>query len=85
MRTIEPRLAAFLNRCGCVADRLKISRSRLSTLLLSDGKRLDQLASGESDIGIQRLSRAEALLAEMEGQAPTASALARSASRDKAA
>lgn len=85
MQSNEPRLSAFLERCSRAAERLKISRARLSTLLFQDGKRLDQLASGASDIGILRLSRAERLLAEMEGQPPSQSAIARSATRDRAA
>lgn len=85
MQSNEPRLTAFLDRCRRAAERLKISQARLSTILFKDGKRLDQLASGESDIGILRLSRAERALSEMEGQTPTPSAIARSASRERAA
>jgi len=85
MQSSEPRLSAFLDRCSRAAERMKISRARLSTLLFKDGKRLDQLFSGDSDVGILRLSRAETLLAEIEGQPPTQSALARSASRERAA
>lgn len=85
MRTSDPRLTAFLARCEQVADRLKISRATLSTRILSDGKRLDQLHAGDSDIGILRLAKAEKTLAVLEGQSPTPSALARRATEDRAA
>lgn len=83
MSSTDPRLASFLNRCDLVAKRLQISRARLSTRLLADGKRLDQLALGRSDIGILRLSRAERLLSALEGESPTRSAMARAAKSDR--
>lgn len=84
MHSPDPRLSAFLARCEQIAARLRISRATLSTRLLSDGKRLDQLYAGDSDIGILRLARAEQMLAGMEGQSPTPSALARRATEDRA-
>jgi len=67
MELLDPRLAAFLGRCDLVAGRLKIKRSTLSTKLFMDGKRLDALARGGSDIGIGRLATAERELAALEG------------------
>jgi len=83
MTQIDPRLSAFLARCDRLADRLRVSRATLSSRLLLDGKRLDDLASGRSDIGIRRLSRAERELAALEGLEPTPQALGRRASRDR--
>lgn len=83
MTQLDPRLAAFLVRCDTLADRLSVSRATLSSRLLMDGKRLDDIASGRSDIGIRRLSRAERDLAALEGLTPTTQALARRASRAK--
>lgn len=70
MPRIDPRLTAFLSRCDAVGVRLRIRRSTLSTKLFKDGKRLDALASGESDVGIGRLAQAETDLAALEGQSP---------------
>ena len=83
MTQIDPRLAAFISRCDLLAERLSVSRATLSSRILLDGKRLDDIASGRSDIGIRRLSRAERDLAALEGLEPTAQALGRRASRDR--
>lgn len=69
MEPLDPRLAAFIGRCDLVAQRLKIKRSTLSTKLFMDGKRLDALVRGGSDIGIGRLAAAERELAALEGLA----------------
>jgi hypothetical protein len=69
MAQIDPRLSAFLARCDQVAARLRLKRSTLSTKLFLDGKRLDALAGGESDVGIGRLAKAEQELAALEGVA----------------
>lgn len=70
MGQIDSRLSAFIHRCDSAGERLNIKRSTLSTKLFMDGKRLDALASGESDIGIGRLAKAERELAALEGTAP---------------
>lgn len=61
----------FLQRCDAYAARRGISRSRLSTLLFNDGKRLDALAAG-SDVGVLTLERVEGLLSDMEAKLPEA-------------
>jgi hypothetical protein len=65
MAYLDPRLAAFLKRCDAVAGGLGVKRSTLSTKLFKDGKRLRVLASGNSDIGIGRLAKAERELAQL--------------------
>lgn len=65
MPQIEPRLSAFLRLCDGAARDLGISRSTLSTKLFTDGKRLDTLNGGKSDIGIRRLAAAEVELATL--------------------
>lgn len=85
MTQVDPRLAAFIGRCDRLAERLFVSRATLSLRLLRDGKRLDDIASGRSDIGVQRLSRAERDLAAMEGDDPTPQAIGRRASRERRA
>jgi hypothetical protein len=62
-------IADFVSRCDAFALRRGWSRSTLSTLLLKDGKRLEQLASGQSDIGARRLEQAKRDLAALEPQA----------------
>lgn len=76
MAQLDPRLAAFISRCDTLAPRLRLKRSSLSVKLFADGKRLDALATGESDIGIGRLARAERELSALEGSAPQAAAAA---------
>lgn len=61
-------ITTFLTRCDAVADQHKMARSTLSTRLFNDGKRLKQLAGGESDVGVRRLAAAEKALAELEKQ-----------------
>lgn len=63
---LDARLQNFLDRCDAECNRLGVKRSTLSTRLFKDGKRLNQIASGNSDIGIGRLALAEADLAAME-------------------
>lgn len=55
---------AFLRDCDAVAQRRCLKRSTVSTAIFRDGKRLDQLARGDSDIGVLRLERAKADLAK---------------------
>ena len=69
MPQLDPRLAAFIERCNAVAAARDITRSTLSTKLFNDGKRLDEIASGASDVGIGRLARAERALATLEEHA----------------
>ena len=64
---LDPRLGTFIMRCDSVAAAIGIARSTLSTKLFNDGKRLAQLAAGESDVGIGRLARAERELSALEG------------------
>lgn len=52
-------ISEFLERCDAVAERRGIRRSTLSTLIFKDGKRLDQLAKGNSDVGVLRLEEAK--------------------------
>lgn len=77
MNRLDPRLQAFLSRCDAFAGRRGIQRATLSTKLFDDGKRLREIASGVSDVGIARLARAEAKLSELEGSSPSQRARAR--------
>jgi hypothetical protein len=81
MAHVDPRILAFISRCDALANRLRISRTTLSTRILFDGKRLDSIASGASDIGVGRLARAENDLSKYESAQPTSQALAREAGR----
>jgi hypothetical protein len=62
-------VSSFLSRCDAACSILGLKRSTLSTKLFMDGKRLDELASGKSDVGIRRLQRALADLAALEQEA----------------
>lgn len=77
----DPRLTSFLARCDHVAARLKITRATLSSRLFNDGKRIEAISGGGSDIGLRRLAQAERDLSALEGTEPTSRALARDASR----
>ena len=59
----------FIRRCDNFAERRRIKRSTLSAWLFNDGRRLDQLAAGKSDVGVQRLSRAVEALSKLEQDA----------------
>lgn len=59
----------FIERCDAFAAGRKIKRSTLSVWLFNDGKRLDQLGRGQSDIGVHRLHRAFVALTELEKMA----------------
>ncbi|USQ97273.1 hypothetical protein [Caulobacter sp. RL271] len=58
-------IETFIQRCDAVASRRGISRSRVSTLIFNDGKKLDFLADGR-DIGVRTLAVAEEKLVELE-------------------
>lgn len=62
----------FISRCDVYAERRGIKRSTLSAWLFNDGKRLDQIAGGQSDIGIGRLARAMEHLTGLENEAEAA-------------
>ncbi|WP_168072839.1 hypothetical protein [Caulobacter sp. SSI4214] len=62
MSQLDPRLSEFVEGCYRYAQAAGLATSTVSTLLFNDGKRLNALASGESDIGIGRLAQAEAKL-----------------------
>jgi len=81
MSSLDPRIAAFISRCDAVAKRLRVSRATMSTRILFDGKRLDSIAAGKSDIGVRRLAKAERDLSAYEGTQPTSQALNREAGR----
>jgi hypothetical protein len=59
----------FINRCDRHCEAAGVSRVWLSKRLFQDTYRLDQLASGETDIGVKRLDRAAADL-EALGRQP---------------
>ncbi len=59
-------LKDFIARCDAVAEKRRMKRSTLSTRLFNDGKRLSQIATGESDVGVRRLAVAEKALAALD-------------------
>jgi hypothetical protein len=59
-------ISEFIVRCDRHCQRAGVSRSWLSKRLFSDTDRLDQLAAGNSDVGVNRLARAVADLATLE-------------------
>jgi len=62
---MDPVLA-FIIRCDAAAARMGLRRTTLSTKLFQDGKRLDGLATGSSDVGVRRLKLADEMLSRME-------------------
>lgn len=72
MNSLDPRISAFIDRCDAVCRLRRIKRATLSTRILHDGKRLEQIAGGVSDIGVHRLARAEKDLAALEAEAEDA-------------
>lgn len=56
----------FITRCDAYQVAANVSRVWLSKRLFNDTYRLDHLAAGESDIGVQRLERAVEDLAKLE-------------------
>lgn len=59
-------ISDFIERCDAYRAKRGVSRVWLSKRLLADTYRLDKLARGEVDIGVQRLERAAEDLAELE-------------------
>lgn len=72
METLATALADFISRCDAYAQRRGIKRSTLSAWLFNDGKRLDQIAGGQSDVGIGRLARAVTQLDGLEAESEAA-------------
>lgn len=70
MDDLPPPTAQFIARCDAFAVRRKVKRSTLSAWLFNDGKRLEQIAAGVSDVGVQRLHRAAEGLAALEAEFP---------------
>lgn len=68
---IETLIDTFISRCDAYAARRGISRSRLSTLLFNDGKKLEAFIGGR-DIGIRKLAEYEDRLGELEKALPEA-------------
>ncbi|MBD3571680.1 hypothetical protein EJ082_01645 [Brevundimonas diminuta] len=66
MTDIPDMTRLFIERCDAFAASRGVKRSTLSVWLFNDGKRLDQIASGTSDVGVQRLHRAAEALCELE-------------------
>lgn len=56
----------FIARCDTFCRQTGVSRTWLSKRLLHDTSRLKLLAQGKADIGVRRLERAVADLAELE-------------------
>lgn len=55
----------FIRHCDEACLHLRIRRATLSTKLFNDGKRLEQIAGGLSDIGYRRLREAESALKDL--------------------
>jgi hypothetical protein len=58
----------FIARCDAYCTATGVSRVWLSKRLFQDTYRLEQLASGETDVGVKRLERAADDLAGLEHQ-----------------
>lgn len=56
----------FIARCDAYCAAARVSRVWLSKRLFQDTYRLEQLASGETDVGVKRLERAAEDLADLE-------------------
>lgn len=72
MDTLLTAPGDFISRCDVYAKRRGIKRSTLSAWIFNDGKRLDQIAGGQSDIGVARLARAIEQLTVLEAGAEAA-------------
>lgn len=70
----------FIEHCDAYCATAQVSRTWLSKRLLKDTFRLEHLAAGTVDIGVRRLERAVADLAELQASRPTATNPAEAAS-----
>lgn len=59
-------IADFISRCDRYCQRAGVSRVWLSKRLFSDTFRIEQLAQGQSDVGVRRLERAVGDLTVLE-------------------
>ena len=56
----------FIARCDTFCEARGVSRVWLSKRLFADTYRIEQLASGDTDVGVKRLERAVEDLADLE-------------------
>lgn len=59
-------ISEFISRCDRYCQTAGVSRVWLSKRLFSDTTRLDDLAGGQSDVGVRRMERATADLSALE-------------------
>lgn len=59
-------LTDFISRCDRFCADTGKSRAWVSKRLFNDHDRIEQIASGKSDVGVRRLEAAVAALAELE-------------------
>ncbi|WP_295194558.1 hypothetical protein [uncultured Brevundimonas sp.] len=59
-------ISDFISRCDRYCAHAGVSRVWLSKRLFSDTFRIEQLATGKSDVGVRRLERAVADLVVLE-------------------
>lgn len=65
-------ISEFIARCDRYCAERDKTRTWLSKRLFKDTYRLDDLAAGDTDVGVRRLERAAADLAELESEAAAA-------------
>ena len=58
IRTAMTMLHDFITICDSYCDAVGLSRSRVSTIVLNGGKRLDAIAAGKSDLATRTYERA---------------------------
>lgn len=63
-------ISDFLSLCDDFCRRKGVSRTWLSKRLFSDTYRLQNLAAGESDVGVRRMAQAVADLQSMDAATP---------------
>lgn len=73
-------LAAFLVRCRKLAERTDRTLGAVSFSIFNDGSRITEIEAG-GDIGVRRLARAEAKLADLERQPHPEAAKAKAKTR----
>jgi hypothetical protein len=59
---VSPHIAALIASAQEYAARRNISEARLSTILFNDGKRLERLRDGRSDLTSRRLYEATTMV-----------------------